>query len=658
MRLTLIIIFIFCVKTISAQTCTGSVGDPIVNVTFGAGATIGPALQPGTTTNLTYYANDCPNDGYYTIINRTANCFGDSWHTLTDHTGDPNGYFMLVNASYAPSSFYVQNIDGLCSGTTYQFAVWIVNMCTSLQSILPNITLDIEKTDGTILDSFSTGDIPVTTGTAVWQQYGFNFTMPVGVSNVVLRMKNNAPGGNGNDIALDDITFRPIGPRITLFSSDFSGDTAYLCDNSSKRITFHSTIETCYAATSYQWQLSIDGGNSWADVAGASSESYVFIPTTAGTYQYRVTVAQQNDIGISLCRVASQQFTVIVYGNNVRTIAITKPDGAICQDEPVTFKATTSYAGSNPYFQWMLNNKPISEANDSTFTTNNLASGDRIDCYFASSFPCNQPLTSNIIPVTVLTKARTTVTVSICEGEKYEGYSASGVYSDSFPGSNGCDSIRTVNLTVYPKEHTIFDTSICYGATYSGLNKEGAYDFTYQSIHGCDSVQTIRLHVLPDYNARPYVDTVLCTGDSIVYSPGVFDNYKWQDGATASSYTIVHGGNYQVSFTSKCGTFVRNITINERICTVGFPTAFTPNGDGRNDIFKVLNGYDVSQYHCVIFNRWGQIVFESSDPQRGWDGTINGRQADIGVYLWFCNYTSKTKPGGNASLKGTVLLMR
>ncbi len=227
----------------------------------------------------------------------------------------------------------------------------------------------------------------------------------------------------------------------------------------------------------------------------------------------------------------------------------------------------------------MVNNaKVANEASDSIFTTSSLKNGDRVACYFVSSLSCNDPLTSNVIPANINMKARLTVDKTLCEGESYEGYTKSGIYKDSFPGSNGCDSVRTLNLTVYPKEHTTFDTTICYGTNYLGLNVEGNYDFTYQSVHGCDSVHTIQLHVLPNNNTKPYLDTILCSGDSIVYSPGMFDNYLWQDGSTNSNYTITRGGNYRVTFTNKCGTATRNLTVDERVCIVAFPTAFSPNG--------------------------------------------------------------------------------
>jgi len=88
-----------------------------------------------------------------------------------------------------------------------------------------------------------------------------------------------------------------------------------------------------------------------------------------------------------------------------------------------------------------------------------------------------------------------------------------------------------------------------------------------------------------------------------------------------------------------------------------FPSGFTPNHDGTNDIFKILNAYNLIYYRCIIFNRWGQKIFESGNPQKGWDGMLNGVPADVGTYAWICNYTRV----GNTDithLKGTVTLLR
>jgi hypothetical protein len=107
--------------------CTSSSGTPVINETFGSGvAAFGPPLPAGVT-NMTYVQNTCPSDGQYTIVGYTSGCFTQVWHTVKDHTGNPKGYFMLINASLAPSDFYVQTVNGLCEGTTYYFSSWIIN---------------------------------------------------------------------------------------------------------------------------------------------------------------------------------------------------------------------------------------------------------------------------------------------------------------------------------------------------------------------------------------------------------------------------------------------------------------------------------------------------------------------------------------------------
>lgn len=649
-------LFLLWVKFSNSQTCTGSVGDPIVNVTFGSGSSFGPPLPSNTTSALNYVAQTCPPDGNYSILNYTSGCFANDvvWHTTSDHTGDTNGYFMLVNASYLPSDFYIQTINGLCAGTTYQFAAWMINMC-SVTGTLPNLTLTIEKTDGTPLSTYNTGDIRIT-NPVKWEQYGFNFTMPENVSSVVLRMRNNAPGGVGNDVGLDDITFRPIGPSITINALSFSGNTIDLCSDDTRNIIFQSVIENCYSINAYQWQLSINNGNSWTDISGATANSYTRIPAAAGTYLYRLAVAQQNNIGITTCRVASNPITINVYENNVSTINISTQSNIICEGNDVTFKANTAFGGTTPSYQWQLNGNAAG-TNSDTYTTSSLANGDVVNCIFTSSIPCNTPLISNSLKITVNRKKVTTINQNICYGNNYSGYTNSGTYTDVFIGSNGCDSTRILNLLVYPKQASVLDTTICYGSSYRGHNITGTYNQIFTSANGCDSIQTINLKVLPDINSNPYSDTILCTGDSIVLSPGIFDSYLWQDGSVKNSFVVTHGGAYSVRVTNRCGTALKETMINERTCNIMFPNSFTPNNDGLNDFFRVLNGYNISYYQLMIFNRWGQKVFESNDPKKGWSGTINLFSAPTGVYAWICNYVKKNNTQV-VQLKGIVTLLR
>jgi hypothetical protein len=109
--------------------CQGSLGDPVVNIGFGSGTGLGSPLPAGVT-NYIFTDSPCPDDGYYTVVNKVGDCFGTTWHQLSeDHTpNDVNGYMMLVNASFAPGDFFTTTVNNLCGGTTYEFAAWIVNV--------------------------------------------------------------------------------------------------------------------------------------------------------------------------------------------------------------------------------------------------------------------------------------------------------------------------------------------------------------------------------------------------------------------------------------------------------------------------------------------------------------------------------------------------
>ncbi|HMI77918.1 MAG TPA: hypothetical protein VK484_03950, partial [Ferruginibacter sp.] len=267
---TIFFVMLVIINSAHAQLCQGSLGDPIVNTTFGTGTNPGPPLLAATTT-YQYLPGDCPNDGYYTVRNNTTACFGNSWHTVTaDHTGDPNGYFMLVNASYQPGAFYLDTVRGLCGNSTYEFAAWIMNVLLTSScggsGIQPDLTFRIEKTDGTLLQSYNSGNIPAT-ATPSWKQYGFFFTTPVAATDIVLRIVNNAPGGCGNDIALDDITFRPCGPLLTATITGMPTNTASLCEGTAGSFSFSCSVSGGFSNPTFQWQERFNGG-AWINIPG------------------------------------------------------------------------------------------------------------------------------------------------------------------------------------------------------------------------------------------------------------------------------------------------------------------------------------------------------------------------------------------------------
>lgn len=101
-------------------------------------------------------------------------------------------------------------------------------------------------------------------------------------------------------------------------------------------------------------------------------------------------------------------------------------------------------------------------------------------------------------------------------------------------------------------------------------------------------------------------------------------------------YTFQENGTYQVcvwAYNDRCTTdsAVFDISISESLLRV--PNAFTPNGDGVNDEFRVVYR-SLAEFHCWVYNRWGKLVYKWDDPAKGWDGTINGRPAAEGAYYY------------------------
>ena len=324
---------LFCCLSLSqlqAQLCAGSLGDPVVNIDFGSGTGRGSALGSSITA-YTYASSGELDEGQYTIANSTSGLKGTAWHITSDHTGNANGYMMVTNCATVAGEgiFYTKTVSGLCSGTTYEFSAWIMNVM-NFSSANPNVTFRISSTSGTLLGSYNTGNIGFSSSPK-WLQYGLFFT--TGLENeVVITILNSAPSARpGNDLALDDITFRACGPIVTSIIQNNSSTDLSVCKSEVTTYTVEGSIGTSvYTDPAYQWQVSSDNGVSWTDIAGATTTTYTFQTSAiAGTYLYRMATAQNTNITSASCRVVSNLITITVNDSSVEaTITITQP---ICE---------------------------------------------------------------------------------------------------------------------------------------------------------------------------------------------------------------------------------------------------------------------------------------------------------------------------------------
>lgn len=677
-------------NTLTTQACTGSLGDPIVNFTFGSGPNFGSPLAPGAST-LQYIASTCPNDGYYTIASYTSGCFNNSWYEVKDHTGDGNGYFMLINASYDPSVFYVQQVDGLCSGTTYQFSAWIFNVLTNTAGIEPNITFSIEKTDGTVLQSYNSGNIPG--GVPVWKQYGLYFTTPAGITSVVIRMKNNAPGGIGNDLALDDIAFRPAGP-LTHISAAIPGDSINVCHSS---VFLTTDVESCYLSNEYQWQVSVNNGN-WVNIAGATNTYYTVPIQPAGKYRYRMLVSQSGNIMTTTCRVNSNTMTVVV----VPDPEIQNIERSICKGQNYTLPSGTTVNSTGDY----VDTARYAFGCDSLITHLhlNVQSAIVLD---SNAVICEK--TAFILPsgVSVFSSGTYRDTVryrtgcdslvrtihlfvrpvairdsllTICQGESVvlpwgATASVSGKYSDTIRYLAGCDSlIRNVYLHVTIPVFQSIERKICPGKTYtlpSGImvSAPGIYRDTLRTALGCDSIITllglgpapppeIQLSKSNDITCTLGIARLSASGGSrFLWSPAESLNNKDIAGPVASpTVTTV----YHVTVVTDLGCVGEDsilVTVSPEFTKNGLllPNAFTPNNDGLNDCFGVRYLGNLSQLELSVYDRWGNRVFYTTNPSRCWDGTYKGKELNSGVFVYRISAMTLC---GQVHKNGTVTLIR
>ena len=613
-------------------------------------------------------SDNCPSDGQYALVNYTSGCWLDTWITVPhDHTGNPGGYFMLINASYQPSDFYVQTINGLCGGTSYQFAAWVMNMGIIVTQIRPNITFRIEKTDGTVLQSYTTGDIGLTGGVATWNQYAFYFNTPAGVSTVVIRMINNAPGGSGNDLALDDITFRAAGPAIKTVVAGFSSDTIQLCQDDIQTLHFSSTVENCFASAIYQWQISIDGGATWKDIPGATGQTYDRLATVPGNYLYRMTVEESSNAGIKTCSVASLPVLIKVVKFPAPAITISAASSFLCTGETAVFTAATVDGGAGPLYQWKLNGVNVSTGvgpGDTSYTSSTLASTDVVSCVMTSNAACviDPIAVSNNLSVPVFSIPVTGVDIKasadpICQ-DSVVSFTATPVNGGVTPfyvwEINGIavDSSGPVYTSGSLKDKDLV-SCVMTGGLHCSLPVTAP------------EMITMTVYPLPAVVLPP--DTVIAGGSRIRLVPvlsGDIVRFQWSpvigldDPALVAPVAApISTTAYQLEVVSADGCRASAVTIIGVFYDLQMPGAFTPNGDGHNDVFRVPPSIVANVRRLAVYNRQGAMVFSGAGAGKGWDGNLNGKAQPAGVYVWVVEYDNPVTKRVEMK-RGTVVLVR
>ena len=257
-------------------------------------------------------------------------------------------------------------------------------------------------------------------------------------------------------------------------------------------------------------------------------------------------------------------------------------------------------------------------------------------------------------------------------------YSVIGITAD---GCKSYDTLSIVNVWSNPIVHLDQNPNLCIGSTrtlqpgnYSSyiwqdgsvlpsftISAPGNYYVTVTDNHQCQGSDTVRiatLHSTPSKFLPP--DTAVCAyGKLMLATNQAFASYLWSNGEISASILITQPGLYWMQATDQYScTGKDSVTVLSKECAVGLyvPTAFSPNKDGKNDVFKPLVLGNVIQFEWSIYNRYGQIIFTTHDPAKGWDGTVKGVLQNSAGFVWQCRYQLE---GEKMKFKsGAVVLVR
>ena len=260
----------------------------------------------------------------------------------------------------------------------------------------------------------------------------------------------------------------------------------------------------------------------------------------------------------------------------------------------------------------------------------------------------------------------------------------SGQYHVRATDNNGCssyDTIRILAIHALPVVALNDNPLLCEGTTrnlqagnhtrYTWSNGStapsitiadtGTYAVRVWNQFNCESGDTIRISAIsPSPTKFLRKDSAICQYSSIDIQPiQKYQSYLWSNNSVVSSMKVNQAGTYWLEVTDAKGCKGRDsIVVSIKDCIAGFfiPNAFTPDGNGRNDLFRPLIYGHVEKYQFEIYNRWGQLIFHSQTLGEGWDGTLRGLKQSNGTFVWKVTYQLE---GHAAEAKsGTVQLVR
>lgn len=412
------------------------------------------------------------------------------------------------------------------------------------------------------------------------------------------------------DVIFTDTVFvkKGLGPDITVAKTDAS-------------CSANGTITvTVTGGQQGPFEYSINGGATY-------QSSNIFNNVAPGNYNVIARV-----VGTT-CPSAIQQVTITLI--NTLSITVTKTD-ADCNGGSITI---TPSGGTSPY-QYSINGGTTYQSGN---TFNSLAGGTyNVVVRDASNCTASQSITlsfTNNLNVSANQQS------SICNGAGYTPNFTSNGTTYSWSPTTGVSNPSILNPVLSPQTSTTYTLTVQLGS--------------------CTATRTVTMNVAPGASVNAGQDATIIAGDTYqIQATGSAGTFLWTPSVGLNSTSTLAPvaspqatTTYTLSVTTPLGCIATDdLTITVVPYCVKPMNAFTPNGDGINDLWLITNGNCLVKARAQVFNRYGNKVFESNDYKNTWNGTYKGKPVADGTYYYVIDFNLIN--GKAVVLKGNLTILR
>ena len=518
--------------------------------------------------------------------------FSVFWETEKKYDG--------ANMEYSTDAGVSWSVLGSVNDNSCTAANWFNNASVNFLGAANGWSGNIQTTQG----SCQGGN-----GSGAWVVARHDLTALAGLPSVTFRFRFGAGTTcNGFDgFAIDEVNIAEAAPNSATFT--------YTC-NGNRDVSFSSSASLC--ASNYTWHFG-DPASGANDSSLLANPSHTF--STAGLYTVNLTITYPTGPpGFA---------TVNLEILDVRINVVTP---VLCNGNKSGSIQALATGGSGPYtYSW--NTVPV----QTTSTLNNIGAGlytvtvnTALSCNTTSSYTLSEPAAITAATPTSdaqCSQANGSITASV----------NGGIAPYRYNWSNGGTTPMISNLSPGNYSLTITDANNCI--------------FTKSNI----AVAAVNSPVPVSLGN----DTNVCKGQTLLLSPGSFTSYRWQDNSTGPSFTVSNSGKYWVTVTNGTGCSGAD-TINVVVDCSGlyFPGAFIPKANNAiNMSFGPLGNLgSVQNFSLRIYDRYGQLIFHTTNPYQKWDGKLKDGGFNSGAFAWFTTYNITGQ--APVSQKGMVILIR